>query len=256
MPRIDNVGAWALCSCRRMPWRSCLDSEEPISSRRPWPRPPCLSRPRAFSTARSARWPGSGMIDGRRASNRLRLVARSSDSGTKVWALPAYTMMAVCASVRACSKSYSLRRACSRRLGGLSVASISGVSSSSTTKGSEGFWLACSTRCQLGPNSASTANSQAMPSTTHGDLLSRPLPPLSNSAWNAGGRIICQRPARFCRCHNCHSNQPSRGSNNSHQGCNQCGHSAIIDASANAGAADAGAIQGVAAKKCPCSIAY
>ena len=235
MPRIDRLGAWPPCSSKRMPWRSCLDSDEPISSRRPWPRPPCLSRPRAFSTARSARCPGSGINEGRSASSRLRLVARSSDSGTRVWALPAYTTMAVCASLRACSKSYSLRRACSRRLGGLSVASISGVSSSSTTKGSEGFWLVCSTRCQLGPSKASTASSQAIPRSTHGDLLSRPLPPLSSTAWNAGGRIICQRPARFCRCHSCHSNQPSSGSSNSHQGRNQCGHRSIIDASANAG---------------------
>lgn len=53
----------------------------------PWA--PCSSRSRAWRTARSARWPGSGMIEGFRASSRLRAVSWSSDSGTRVCALPA-----------------------------------------------------------------------------------------------------------------------------------------------------------------------
>ena len=62
-----------------------------------------------------------------------------------------------------------------------SVASISGVSSSITTSGSSGFCVACSTRCQLGPSNASRASSQPSPRAIHGNLLLRPVPPLSNT---------------------------------------------------------------------------
>ncbi|SST12340.1 Uncharacterised protein [Acinetobacter baumannii] len=72
-----------------MPWRSGSLSSLVSSSRRPRPWAPCSSRSRAWRTARSARWPGSGMIEGFRASSRLRAVSWSSDSGTRVCALPA-----------------------------------------------------------------------------------------------------------------------------------------------------------------------
>ena len=201
-----------------MAWR-CVSSRLLVSSsRRPLPWAPRSSSCSALITARSARLPGSGMISGLSASSRLRLVARSSESGTRVCALPAYTTMAVCASCRASSRSSSLRLAWARRLGEASLASISGVSSSSTTSGSAGLGFCCSMRCQLGPSSANSARSQARPRASQGRRLLRPPVAVSSADWNAAGSNACQRPLRFSRCQSCQSKKPNSGISSSQKG--------------------------------------
>ncbi|MNT23868.1 hypothetical protein D3C72_1593090 [compost metagenome] len=88
MPSMSNCVDLPL-KARLMPRRSGSLREVPINRIRPSPSAACSSKARALTTARSARWPASGINDGLSASSRLRLVDRSSDSGTRVWALPA-----------------------------------------------------------------------------------------------------------------------------------------------------------------------
>ncbi|SST12341.1 Uncharacterised protein [Acinetobacter baumannii] len=108
-----------------------------------------------------------------------------------------------------------MRRACSRRVGDRSPASIPGVSWRIATSGSLRFIEGCSSCCQLGPSKASRASSQAMPRQIQGMRFCRPAPPTSSQGWKAVGNSNCQRPARRWRCSSFHSNQPSSGASSS-----------------------------------------
>ena len=193
----------------------------------PRSKPAWCSRVAAWVIARSGRCPSTGITSGASASRNRAILPASAVSGATVYASSAQATRPTSPPWRWRSRASILARACARRVGGRSGASIEEDRSSAITSG------ACDSQCgraswrQPGPASASTASIQAS-DTPARRSRARPCP----GSIRCGSRCAStasRQPWRRRRRHSSHSSGKASNAH-SHHGrwkcsCGICVHS-------------------------------